>query len=258
MTSGTTERCPRCGQTNPRGSRTCQDCGGALVPGRACLDCGHVNPTLAVACENCGMELPEVWKGGAPARTLRAPLGVVRTLRAFQQSLADAVGWCSNQGERTPADLNFRSPELDPVLGRIPATDEWLALRVDHLIRARHAAHREGQGSPPLIDGPRDGRLIAFDFHRTLSDGFAAAVSGGFFDDDNVPPWDTWVAYVLDEGYLLSWVPPRRIPDVARAIGGNPEECIQWAGHRESAFLRLLRRAGDVPEMLAGAPEPVG
>jgi len=63
------------------------------------------------------------------------------------------------------------------------------------------------------------GRLLAFSPENTLSDGAANSNTKGFFDDDNILPWDTWVWYVTNDpisnfewwrgcdSYLLSWVP---------------------------------------------------
>ena len=31
-----------------------------------------------------------------------------------------------------------------------------------------------------------------------LADGAAALASRGFFDEDNAPPWDTWLWYAFD------------------------------------------------------------
>ncbi len=49
----------------------------------------------------------------------------------------------------------------------------------------------------------------------------------GFFDVNNVPPWDTWVCYL--DRYLVSWVPPVLEELASAGIRVNPEECIQWA-----------------------------
>jgi hypothetical protein len=86
----------------------------------------------------------------------------------------------------------------------------------------------------------RGGRLLAFDPDASLSDGAAAAETRNFFDDDNTPPWDTWVEYIREvprsperwvpfEGYLLCWIPAALIDVVERAIYVNPEECLRWA-----------------------------
>jgi hypothetical protein len=70
------------------------------------------------------------------------------------------------------------------------------------------------------------GRLLVFIPEETLSDGAAEFESNCFFDSDNAPPWDTWVAY--SDRTLLSWVPAQLIPLVQRGIDVNPEECIHW------------------------------
>jgi hypothetical protein len=55
----------------------------------------------------------------------------------------------------------------------------------------------------------------------------ATVASGGFFDVDNVPAWETWLYF--DGKSLLSWVPPRLISKVQFGIDVNPEGCIKWA-----------------------------
>jgi hypothetical protein len=70
------------------------------------------------------------------------------------------------------------------------------------------------------------GRLLLYWPEENLACGAAQVSSGGFFDTDNVPPWDIWVAY--EERVLISWVPPGLIGIVEMGIDANPENCIQW------------------------------
>jgi len=61
--------------------------------------------------------------------------------------------------------------------------------------------------------------------------GAAEDETEGFFDIDNVPPWDTWVAYFTASkmnSCLISWIPPQFVELVSRGIYVNPEECIVW------------------------------
>jgi hypothetical protein len=99
------------------------------------------------------------------------------------------------------------------------------------------------------------GRLLLFDPDGTLSDGAASEASNGFFDVDNVPPWDTWVWYAEDRdiskggwtmfaSYLVAWVPPHALELVEAGIWVNPEECIRWAAAVDTSFTRRLRNAG--------------
>ena len=71
------------------------------------------------------------------------------------------------------------------------------------------------------------GRLMLFAPEDNLADGAAEYVSMGFFDVDNVPPWDTWIT--MFGKYLVSWVPPQVIRLVQEGLDVNPEQCILWA-----------------------------
>ncbi len=72
----------------------------------------------------------------------------------------------------------------------------------------------------------RAGKLLLYVPEENLADGAARYTSNGFFDVDNVPPWDTWVAF--SQGTLLSWVPPLLIGLAQSGIDVNPEGCIRW------------------------------
>jgi hypothetical protein len=81
---------------------------------------------------------------------------------------------------------------------------------------------------------------LHFDPDQSLSDAAAMVESNGFFDADNTPPWDTWIAYVAGQpqrpgvwtsfdSFLLCWVPAAFVELVDRAISVNPEQCLRWA-----------------------------
>jgi hypothetical protein len=100
------------------------------------------------------------------------------------------------------------------------------------------------------------GRLLAYDPDGNLFDGAAEESSGGFFDVDNIPPWDTWICYAGErnastwkpfDSYLISWVPPSFLDLAEQGIWINPEECIVWAGQLEAYFIDQLRAAGLLP-----------
>jgi hypothetical protein len=81
-----------------------------------------------------------------------------------------------------------------------------------------------------------EGRLLVYFPDLNLSDGAAEQASGGFFDADNAPPWDTWLSFVDDgEGsgldtrfYLIAWVPAAFVELAQAGIDVNPEQCIEW------------------------------
>jgi hypothetical protein len=89
------------------------------------------------------------------------------------------------------------------------------------------------------------GELMVCFPDQNLSDGYAELVSNGFFDVENVPPYDTWVAF-FDDGpgvtdrsfrrYLLCFVPHRLMKVAEAGIDGNPEQCILWLGQTNTQF----------------------
>jgi hypothetical protein len=112
---------------------------------------------------------------------------------------------------------------------------------VDYLVSTRAAVMRiNGTYPTQLKTGLDGGLLVAFDPDNTLSDGAARVASEGFFDDHNMPPWDTWVTYVRDarpadagrqdrtefDSFLVSWVPAARVDVARRGIAVIPERCV--------------------------------
>jgi len=80
----------------------------------------------------------------------------------------------------------------------------------------------------PQIENESNGRLLLYIPSENLADGAAQQSSNGFYDADNVPPWDLWVDF--SDGTLVSWIPPVLIDAAQTGIDANPEECIRWAG----------------------------
>jgi hypothetical protein len=92
------------------------------------------------------------------------------------------------------------------------------------LNRHEHLKKTSTQPKPPSVNA---GRLLYYWPHENLACGAAEYSSNGFFDVDNVPPWDTWVSF--DGSTLISWVPAILIPLAQAGIDANPEACISWA-----------------------------
>jgi hypothetical protein len=99
---------------------------------------------------------------------------------------------------------------------------------VDQVVERRSQLLRQSgkyfRSQDPALSG---GRFLLFAPDDNLADGAAEYVSLGFFDVDNVPPWDTWVA--MYGKYLISWVPARLVRLVQEGLDVNPEQCILWA-----------------------------
>ncbi len=87
--------------------------------------------------------------------------------------------------------------------------------------------------------------FILFEPGASLSDGAAHVASAGYFDDDNMPPWDTWVMPVpappgslnSREPALLCWVPTWAREHVDAGVSINPEECLHWVEIQDDAVI---------------------
>jgi hypothetical protein len=70
----------------------------------------------------------------------------------------------------------------------------------------------------------------------------------GYFDVNNTPPWDTWVA-LLDapnarhwESSLIAWVPPAFVPLVRAGINVIPEQCVLWLDDCPASLQRVWNK----------------
>jgi hypothetical protein len=76
------------------------------------------------------------------------------------------------------------------------------------------------------------GRVLAFELDASFFDRVAAAETGGFFDSEDLPPWDTWISYCFDRSrsrwVLVSWVPASCISIVELATRVHMANAYQW------------------------------
>jgi hypothetical protein len=96
----------------------------------------------------------------------------------------------------------------------------------DEIVRSVIVRRSEFVRGRELSPDENAGKLLVYAPEENLADGAAQLESKGFFDGDNVPPWDTWVAF--SHGILLSWIPPQFVGLAQNGIDVNPECCIRW------------------------------
>jgi hypothetical protein len=178
-----------------------------------------------------------------PVRTL-----VQRTPRWFgtdadggiARSIEAARRWC----ERAPRHARELWSLPDPT-----ALGSWGALGATPDQVVEKALHDRDRVDLPATTIEQRGRLLGFYPDESFSDGAAARVSEGFFDDHNTPAWDTWVGYFVDyvpeasiklERYLVAYVPSYLVAAAQLAIDVNPEQCIGWLGSRAFGALPLF------------------
>jgi len=169
----------------------------------------------------------------------------------FQKRLAQTIAWCSSRVVVTEPATCLRSLDLRP-----PGT--WIASRLnykwDEIVTAI-AEERERRLHYPgaLSIGLAKGRLlICSSITEAIPDGGPTEESLGFIDDDELPPWDTWLCYLEDDtpdsqyrhSYLVSWVPPEFIDLTQAASEVHFLDCLRWADTENTTFTRQLRAAG--------------
>jgi hypothetical protein len=124
-----------------------------------------------------------------------------------------------------PMDRKLRSPELKPSFSLDEFGDDALwAKAVAEVVAMRS---RLTGGTSAENHDTNIGRLLRYTPSENLACGAAEVSSNGFFDVNNVPPWDIWVDF--SEGTLVSWVPPALLDVAQMGIYVNPEACIGWA-----------------------------
>lgn len=154
--------------------------------------------------------------------------------------LAETVAWC----DALTSLADFRSEMLRPSLFHDGMDDlvRDLGQSRQHQLRYRNL---QVQHESPVI---ASGKFMLYFPDENLADGYAEAVSGGFFDGDNVPACDTWVSFFSEEGYprrparryLLCYVPAPLIGAADAGIEGNPESCIVWLEDSSASIRRRL------------------
>jgi len=88
-----------------------------------------------------------------------------------------------------------------------------------------------------------EGDLVLYLPDQQLADGAAEQASNGYFDIDNTPLWDSWVALVRDSGadvssrdQLICLCRPNCEISHSVGIEVNPEGCILWLRHAPTTF----------------------
>jgi hypothetical protein len=96
----------------------------------------------------------------------------------------------------------------------------------------------------PLV---HTGRLLVWERDTTVDDGAGQAETNGYLDESDMPPWDTWVAYVdphPQAGYLVSWVPAPFLERVGRAVAVNAYDALYWLRGSRLLLANVLAEEG--------------
>ncbi len=181
--------------------------------------------------------------------------------------------WCARLADPSRPAECLRTPELRlrSLEGGFLRTVWSVQITREHLLSrmAKDQRHEYRQACEAAAAPDARGRLLLYFPDDGLADGAAEAVTGGFFDLHNAPPWDTWVAffdfhYLEDEekepggraSYLIAWVPSPLISVADRGIEVNPGGCIAWLDHSQMERAKKLLSIGkSVDPMQESEPE---
>lgn len=165
----------------------------------------------------------------------------------------DTALWCSLS---EPLLVGFRSTLLRPPK---PLLDEPIGFVLDHGHTSVSSAvadicerrHRELIRLLTVETTAIEGRiLVTTAITESVVDGAASASSSGWFDSNDLPPWDTWFAYArlntrmfTEREALFAFVPRAWEDRAERGMKVNPVDCIQWATDEDLRVLEALLRA---------------
>jgi hypothetical protein len=179
-------------------------------------------------------------------------MGTVVSPELFRSRLNEAMRWYSLAGSLKQPNA-FWSSELKPIRALGDLNYRQRADLVGEVCDKRARVLRQLGTNERGASWGGQGTLLLYDPDQNLFDGAAQEITRGYFDVDNVPPWDTWVAYVVErprkrayDSYLVSWIPKQHLELVAKGLWANPEQCLSWADDIDPASLLgpLWRESG--------------
>jgi hypothetical protein len=164
----------------------------------------------------------------------RSEPDITESLQPFRERLAETVSWGSRHREGPPGEA-LRSSVLAPPPA-MPWPETVRAVMEKRLLQLGRSWRR-------TLDPLGAGMLLVYFPTPPHSRGSARQASEGFFDEQDTPPWDTWVAYVeeAERSYLVAWVPPVALGPASLGITAAPRT-LRWlegSGVGLGARLRL-------------------
>ena len=165
---------------------------------------------------------------------LRSEPDFTASFEPFQERLAETISWCLRAVKLGPLSTALRT------LAHVPPP----ALPWPDTVRAVSEARLKvlGRSWRRTLDPLGGGELLTYRTGHPGSGGGAREASEGYFDDRDIPPWDTWVAWIeeLDRQYLICWVPAEAMAAVSAGIG-VANGSLAWLAATENPVLGRLK-----------------
>lgn len=169
----------------------------------------------------------------------------------FIASLHDAMRWSVRMLNGTTDVTRLRSSELASSHPGIDDSYGQSMSAINSLVDARSRL----LGAHKMIDLPNE-RLLCCDFAASEASGASELASDGYFNEFDLPPWDTWVAWVTDfkpahehNGFILAFVPPSFNECVQLGIDANPVNCVFWLDAPDAYTMNRLKHV--MPKWMA-------
>lgn len=179
----------------------------------------------------------------------------------FIRRLNETVAWCEARGVARQPRESLRSERLRPQHEVWTSSGgDWSALSTEQrvelvatLARQRAEALNHELPSSAWLEAARmRGRLLLFTPGESGWDGMCDYHSGGFFDEFESPPWDTWVDFVVDEDpttgeplpLLICWIPEKLAVFADDGAAVSALAGLRWAIEVDCSLVRSLRQAG--------------
>ena len=149
----------------------------------------------------------------------------------FAKSLSDAQLWAAGRLQGGQDHVRLRSPELGSCHEGIVEPYGQSMAAVNALVKARSKLLEHADVKKPLTAT----KILCCDYAVSEASEASQVASHGYFNEFDLPPWDTWVAWFPDRetaqencGVIISIVPQPCRQLVQLGIDANPVECIYW------------------------------
>jgi hypothetical protein len=172
----------------------------------------------------CAFAATVLWCSRQSLKTSSEDPEYLRNREMLEQRVFEALNYVA----LSPLYLQLRSSELRPALeiGEVCVDGERESTVAKVIEKRSQLLAAEGPLDQKQILSRKKGRLLVCWPAENVSDGASQVGSLGFFDPNDVPPWDTWVHYA--EGKLTCWVPEDMISLAQVGLDANMVQCIQW------------------------------
>lgn len=177
--------------------------------------------------------------------------------KAFKQRLKETVAWCTRNSNLSKSAQRLRTPALRPSVdgnsSLFMCGNNQATIAIEAMCQKRKKLLTDEALMPCRNTSLADGRLLVHFLGASNHNGVTASITE-YFDDEDNPPWDTWICCIAgkkltkpDENpfdlrivvsqkinttdYVLSWVPPEWTDEVTDAMRCEVMGAFMWADH---------------------------